>query len=197
MNKIRSRRNFLKLTSLTSGGIISSAPNLNAGWSDFWNHSSKAVRGIPISWFELFGVEVYQYANYILKLKLRNITPRMVIAPHLKTRGGHRNCLPPKKMWHKIKPTLIALDSICDSVGLPVKEILSAYRSPEYNRAVRGNIGSYHMTNQALDVRFCKTSAWKVSRVAHKLRDENLFKGGIGRYKNFVHIDTRGVNADW
>ena len=29
------------------------------------------------------------------------------------------------------------------------------------------------------------------------MRADKLFQGGIGLYANFVHIDTRGWNADW
>ncbi len=29
------------------------------------------------------------------------------------------------------------------------------------------------------------------------VRTLNVFSGGIGRYKSFVHIDVRGHNADW
>ena len=83
------------------------------------------------------------------------------------------------------------------TIGEPVKEIVSVYRSPGYNKAVRGNRGSYHMSNQAIDVMFNKTSPWKVARAAKQMRNKKVFKGGIGRYRHFVHIDTRGVNADW
>jgi hypothetical protein len=33
--------------------------------------------------------------------------------------------------------------------------------------------------------------------VARNLRDRGLFKGGIGGYWNFTHIDSRGENMDW
>jgi hypothetical protein len=29
------------------------------------------------------------------------------------------------------------------------------------------------------------------------MRKEGVFKGGVGRYPGFTHIDTRGSNADW
>ena len=28
-------------------------------------------------------------------------------------------------------------------------------------------------------------------------RDQGRFQGGIGLYPTFVHVDTRGTNADW
>lgn len=189
------KRKFLKLFGLTGSCLfISSLPIGSA----FIRHKdyNKKVKGIPDEWFVLNN-DVYRYANYILKLNLKNITPRMVIAPHFKTRGKVKNSIPPKKMWKQIGPTLKVVDKLSDAIGLPIKEILSAYRSPEYNKAVRGNRGSYHMTNQAVDVVFNK-SAWRVAKTARDLRDKNkTFEGGIGTYRGFVHIDTRGKNADW
>ena len=55
---------------------------------------------------------------------------------------------------------------------------------------------SYHQQNVALDLMF-KTSQSRVARVARELRDNGAFKGGVGRYNIFTHIDTRGYNADW
>tara|TARA_R110000772_G_scaffold261888_1_gene380604 strand:+ start:1074 stop:1586 length:513 start_codon:yes stop_codon:yes gene_type:complete len=161
-----------------------------------YRYKSDEVPGIPDDWFILDN-NVHRYGNYILSLKLKHITPRMVIAPHFKTRGRVRNSIPPKKMWKQIGPTLKIIDKLCDEIGAPIKEIVSVYRSPGYNKAVRGNRGSYHMTNQAIDVMFNRTSPWRVAHVARQLRADKVFKGGIGRYSHFVHIDTRGVNADW
>jgi lysozyme len=30
-----------------------------------------------------------------------------------------------------------------------------------------------------------------------QMRSAGRFKGGIGTYPGFVHVDTRGSNADW
>ena len=193
------RRNFIKTAGLTTSGVLIGTPSVGGGFFNdlFGNYSKDEVKGIPKDWLEHAGVYVYQYGNFILDLKLRHITPRMVMAPHFKSRRGTHNSLPPKKLWKKIGPTLKVIDKLCDEIGLPVKEIVSAYRSPEYNKAVRGKSRSYHMSNQALDVTFCKTSPWRVAHAARRLRADKVFKGGIGRYSGFVHIDTRGVNVDW
>jgi hypothetical protein len=188
------RRNFIKVAGLAASSVIIGSPTAGGG---LFGYSSKEVKGIPKDWFDLAGVYIYQYGNYLLDLELKHITPRMVMTPHFKTRRGTHNILPPKKLWKKIGPTLKVVDALCDQIGLPVKEIVSAYRSPDYNKAVRGKSRSYHMSNQAIDVVFHKASSWRVAKVAKQLRDRNVFKGGIGRYPGFVHIDTRGVNADW
>ncbi len=35
------------------------------------------------------------------------------------------------------------------------------------------------------------------AEVLRNLRDRGLFKGGVGGYSGFTHIDTRGVNTNW
>lgn len=157
----------------------------------------KEAIGIPKSWVEHKGIEVLDYARFIQSLKLKNITPRMVIEPHFKCRRGIKNELPPKKMWKTIAPTLKALDEICQKSGIKVKKIISAYRSPKYNRAVRGNRGSYHMQNNAIDVTFSNVSNWRAAKTIKEFRNSGEFKGGVGTYRSFIHIDTRGENASW
>ena len=193
------RRNFINTAGVTTASVLLGAPAVGGGFFNelFGIYSENKVKGIPDDWVKHAGLSVYQYGNYILGLKLNHITPRMVMEPHFKSRRGTLNSLPPKKLWKKIGPTLKVIDKLCDDIGLPVKEIISAYRSPEYNKAVRGKSRSYHMSNQALDVTFCKTSPWRVAKAARQLRAKKVFKGGIGRYSGFVHIDTRGFNVDW
>lgn len=188
------RRRFIGVATTAAAGVILSANQATAG---IFGYSSSPVAGIPSSWARLKGNDVYRYANYIKSLNLRNITPRMVLAPHFKTRGRVANTLPPKHLWKKMKPTLKTIDKMADEMGSPVKSIISAYRSPRYNRAVRGKSKSLHMENQAVDVVFRNVSPYHVASVARHLRDKRKFKGGVGCYRGFVHVDTRGYNADW
>lgn len=189
------RRKFMSVSAAATVGVILGADEVDAG---LFGYSSKPVAGIPSSWVRLKGKNIYRYANYIKGLDLRNITPRMVIAPHFKTRGSVVNSLPPRRMWRKIGPTLKVIDRMSRQMGLPVRQILSAYRSPRYNAAVRGRSKSLHKENMALDVVFHGASSWHVANVARYLRDKKRkFKGGVGCYRGFVHIDTRGYNADW
>ena len=195
------KRQFLKTSALIGSAYITGTSSTKSRWfANLFNskNNSNEVTGIPDQWVQVGGNMVYEYANYILGLNLRNITPRMVIESHFKCRGKTRNSLPPKSMWQKIHPTLEIVDAMTDVVGRPIDSIISAYRSPNYNQAVRGKSRSYHMQNQAVDVVFKNTSAWKVTKVARHLRDkEKEFKGGIGHYKYFTHIDTRGFNSNW
>ena len=122
----------------------------------------------------------------------------MVLAPHFKTRGYTSNSLPPSSYYKKMGPTLKIIDRMASELGKPVREILSAYRSPRYNRAVGGKSRSLHMQNQAVDVKFHGVSPRYVASVARYLRDKKRkFSGGIGQYNSFVHVDTRGYKARW
>ena len=180
---------------LAIAGVMIGPPRAQAAL--FSSMSDKPVPGIPHAWVQAKGTDVLRYANYVQSLNLRNITPRMVLAPHFKTRGRTRNCLPPKEQWKKIASTLKVADKMVTRMNAPLREITSAYRSPRYNRAVGGKSRSYHMQNIALDLQFRGVSASHANYVAKKLRKEGVFKGGIGRYPSFTHIDTRGTNVSW
>jgi uncharacterized protein YcbK (DUF882 family) len=122
-------------------------------------------------------------------------------------RGGVMNSVPPRTLWQNILPTLLVADELRHRIGSPCT-VNSSYRSPAYNKAVGGEKASYHMKFMALDLTFAKGSAedWHSQAVAlrgHRfvLPDGRVFpwRGGIGLYpkSNFIHIDTRGYDADW
>lgn len=74
-------------------------------------------------------------------------------------------------------------------------EIISGYRSPETNDALRRNGGgvarrSYHMRGMAVDLRLPGCDLATLRRAAGGLR-----RGGVGYYpeSDFVHIDTGRV----
>lgn len=110
-------------------------------------------------------------------------------------RQGVKNTVPPANLWKRIIPTLRVLDELRRRLGKPIT-FTSTYRSPAYNRTVEGASHSLHMEFNATDIQ-SSASPSEVWRAAKKLRDEGFFKGGIGRYNTFTHIDTRGYNADW
>jgi hypothetical protein len=190
-----SRRKFLGTTGLAATGVIIGAPRSQGAF--FGLIGDKPVPGIPHSWIQAKGTDVTRYARYIQSLNLRNITPRMVLAPHFKSRGSVPNSLPPKSYWKSLGPTLKAIDQVVTRIGCPLKEIASAYRSPSYNRAVGGRTKSYHMQNMACDIKIHGVSTYQVAAAAKEIRNKGHFKGGIGRYSAFVHLDTRGINVDW
>lgn len=188
-----SRRRFLGWISAFASTAYISFENAKAGLF----YSTRPVEGIPQSWIDQKGLDVLRYANYIKGLKLVNVTPRMVLSPHFKTRGSTRNSLPPRYMWKNIAPALRVIDLMASRMRRPVSDLLSIYRSPSYNRAVRGKSRSYHMSNIAVDMQFKGVSPRTVAAHARRLRAEGVFNGGIGTYSTFTHVDTRGAKADW
>lgn len=74
-------------------------------------------------------------------------------------------------------------------------EIISAYRSPKTNAALRGHSsgvasGSLHLKGQAIDIRLGDVPLPRLQRAARAART-----GGVGYYpeSNFIHVDTGRV----
>jgi uncharacterized protein YcbK (DUF882 family) len=84
-----------------------------------------------------------------------------------------------------------ALDAIRDHFDSPVI-ITSGCRCPTYNTRVDGEPGSQHMKGRAADIIVEGTPPPIVAELA-----EQMEMGGVGRYKNFTHIDTRRGKARW
>jgi len=103
------------------------------------------------------------------------------------------NTDPPRSLW----PSLLAVTKVADEarhrLGKAVK-INSAYRSPAYNRAISVASKSIHVLGGALDL---SGSPATLHRILTQMRAEGLFRGGIGTYRTFCHVDVRGKNADW
>jgi hypothetical protein len=196
------RRGVLRLLALTGASLATSSEASHA-FLDFFSSYQRAPRGIltrldiPASWVPQLGSQLPNYAEYLEKIKLRHMSVRQVIAPHAKSHGSVHNTLPPRYMWRNIRSTLKVVDSLAKRLDTPMEEVLSAYRSPAYNARCPGaKSNSYHLRNNAMDIVFhCPPG--KVAAMARAMRSAGLFKGGVGRYGSFTHIDTRGTNADW
>lgn len=158
---------------------------------------SQKIGGFDSEWIKLEGRNLTNYVAYINSLKLKNITAQQVIEAHAKERDNVWNRLPPRQWWTRMGYTLRVVDRVSSEMKVPVKELVSAYRTPAYNARCRGaKSHSWHQANVAVDVQF-DTSASKVTTSTRSLRDRGLFKGGVGSYSNFTHIDTRGENVNW
>ena len=113
---------------------------------------------------------------------------------------GGKNGAPPKHLWQNIAGTIKILDALRDELGSAIR-ISSAYRNEVYNECVGGEDNSIHISYNAIDF---STSGHEPKKVARNLvlkRNAGLFKGGIGIYQDennyFVHLDTRGYNANF
>jgi len=152
---------------------------------------------LPPEWARAHGSIIPEYARYVWGLKLKTISPAQLIEAHAKRKGQIWNTLPPKQWWARMGYTLRVADRIALSMGVNQVEIISAYRSPAYNAHCEGaKSGSWHQANVAVDVKF-PVKASLVTSTARDLRDRGLFKGGVGGYWDFTHIDTRGENMNW
>lgn len=107
-----------------------------------------------------------------------------------------KNALPPKSMWRAMEPTILALEKFRLQVGVPMR-ISSAYRNVAYNSCINGAANSLHKEFNAIDFSAPSMDARDLGKALRIFRDSGEFKGGIGIYNTFVHIDTRGSNAKW
>lgn len=91
----------------------------------------------------------------------------------------------------------VLLDVVRTRLGVTSKRyhLYSGYRSPEYNQYLRSKSGgvakkSYHLKGMAADVALEGVRMDSIHRAAL-----NIKKGGVGKYKHFVHMDVGPVRA--
>lgn len=74
--------------------------------------------------------------------------------------------------------------------GKPIK-VLSAYRTPSWNKKIGGARFSQHMNGRALDLR--PPNGVTVDEFYEAIRRIAMSTAirGIGKYPTFVHVDTR------
>jgi N-acetylmuramoyl-L-alanine amidase len=147
------------------------------------------------------GFPMADFRNFVASLGLRHISAdELLFMGNSNAPGGScagRNSFPPPTLWNNIGNTARMLDEIRHRLGVRVF-VNSGYRSASYNSCVGGESASLHMRFNAVDFRAESGTAAKWHSVARAVRASDLrFKGGIGKYNTFVHIDTRGTNADW
>lgn len=152
---------------------------------------------LPEEWAERQGHLANDYLKYLNGLKMQCVCPKQVLESHAQSKGTIWNSLPPRVWWNRIGYTLRVVDRIAREMNVSQVEVISAYRCPAYNAHCPGaKSGSWHQANIAADVKFPVRAA-KVTSTARELRDLGLFKGGVGGYWNFTHIDCRGNNINW
>jgi hypothetical protein len=138
-----------------------------------------------------------EYKGFLQSLNLQHIPVNQILLSHVKKRQGISNRLPPRELWGNMVPTLYVADALAGELGEEAAEVVSAYRSEDYNAQCPGAArNSQHRRNGALDLMF-RAKPSRVAAAARSLRGQGLFRGGVGLYPAFTHIDTRGENADW
>jgi N-acetylmuramoyl-L-alanine amidase len=150
--------------------------------------------------FESFDFAAFE--NFIRELQLEHLTPEEFLFLGASNQSGPcagRNALPPQFLWPNIASTAIMLDRIRSVLGTPVR-ILSCYRSAAYNTCIGGAGGSHHKRFNAIDWTCSVGTVQRWRDAARQVRSSDpRFAGGIGFYPSsrFIHIDTRGSNAEW
>lgn len=173
-----------KVTTPTRSGTIS--PQTSFAYGD-----------LPEEWVQREKALLPAYSRYLAQLNLRCISSQQVIEAHAKSKGIIWNTLPPKTWWTRMGYTLRVADRIALEMNVSEVEVISAYRCPAYNAHCEGaKSRSWHQANVAVDLKF-PMRASQVAAAARNLRARGLFKGGVGGYWNFTHIDSRGENVDW
>jgi len=107
-----------------------------------------------------------------------------------------KNVMPPKTLWHELETLVPVLDAVRAELGHPIR-LTSIYRGPAYNTCIGGAKSSQHLLFKAADCVVKGASTKDLHKAAKDVRGRGDFKGGIGLYNSFVHIDVRGYNADW
>jgi uncharacterized protein YcbK (DUF882 family) len=136
------------------------------------------------------------FEEWFSGLKVKHFTAGEFTSYFRRTRGGVRNSPPPVTLRPNIVPTIRIVDDLRRHFKKPIV-LLSSYRSPAYNRAVGGAPKSIHMEFRALDIAVAGVAPSEVFKVLRSWRAAGKFKGGLGLYETFVHIDTRGYDATW
>jgi hypothetical protein len=153
-------------------------------------------------WLNAHGKSAAEYFDYLSSLQLKRISVEEVIKVHAVKKAEIWNSIPPKSSWRRMGYTLRVVERIAQEMGVDHVDIITAYRSPAYNKqCVRSDCGfdqpnSWHQQNIAVDFSFPGISPDKVTKMAKQLRDEGLFRGAVGTHGNFTHLDARGVNID-
>ncbi len=144
--------------------------------------------------------QIEQFDKWVESLGLKHYAPHEVRflgnSHYASGKAQGKNGLPPKELRSRLEPVLLAADEARERLGSTII-ILSAYRTPEYNKAIGGAKKSRHMESDALDLAAPKSTAAKLHAVLKQLRTEGYFTGGIGKYPNFVHIDNRGTDVNF
>lgn len=196
------RRGALRLLALSGAGLMAGTGSSHAFFDFFSSFGAPSPKtldelGIPVAWRVSLGAHLPSYVEYLSKLRLKHIPIKQIIEPHTRVRGKVHNSLPPRAMWANIRATLRVADALSDRLDIPAKALVSVYRSPAYNaRCAGAKSNSYHMRNNAIDIVF-PCAPGKVAAMARAMRASGIFRGGVGRYGGFTHVDTRGANADW
>ena len=88
------------------------------------------------------------------------------------------------------------VDSIREELGLPLI-VSSGFRCSKHNKEVGGVANSFHTKGLACDLRLTAKDNTKANLAKLQAIARKLCTGGVGLYDSFVHVDVRGIEANW
>lgn len=93
----------------------------------------------------------------------------------------------------RLRPLCELLEQIREVCGGRAVRVTSGYRSPAYNRVIKGARASQHVQGRAADIVVAGLSARRVHDLvlAAYRRGELPALGGLGSYAGFTHVDVR------
>ena len=93
----------------------------------------------------------------------------------------------PEKYLQNAKELAKNLEIIRAEFNKPI-QIISGYRTPEYNKSIGGASKSQHMFGKAADIKINGVTSKEIKTVILKLIDDGkISQGGVGSYPGFVH----------
>jgi len=122
----------------------------------------------------------------------------MVLGPSNRPGGSceGQNSMPPQALWNNVIPLVAAMNAVRKELGASI-QITNCFRNTQYNACVGGVAGSQHPRFTAADWVCSSGTSADWAAAAATVRASGVFKGGIGIYNSFVHLDVRGSNANW
>jgi len=103
----------------------------------------------------------------------------------------------PLDVIENLKELASNLQVIRDTIKAPIR-INSGYRSPAHNKRIGGATNSFHVKGIAADIVIDGYTPEEVFATLEILmRSGKIKKGGLKKYRTFVHYDTRGVIKRW
>jgi len=103
----------------------------------------------------------------------------------------------PDEHMDNVKELAENLQVLREHLEKPIR-IISAYRTPTYNRKVDGARRSQHLTASAADIKVRDMTPQEIKDVVEELIKKGLMKqGGIGLYRTFLHYDIRNKKVRW
>lgn len=115
----------------------------------------------------------------------------------LKEFDCHDGSVTPKEVIPHLTELAANLEVLRHDIGQPIT-INSGYRSPAYNKSIKGALNSQHIKGNAGDLRAKGfTPKQLADRIEKLIASGKMKQGGIGIYKTFTHYDIRGTKARW